>query len=51
MYEGNEIMTEKIIKEIKTLNNDLFCASQKIELNHAVLVSQHQGLPPFSTVL
>jgi len=44
-------MPEEIVKEIKTLNNDLFSASHNIELNHAVLVSEHQVLPPFSTVL
>jgi len=27
------------------------CASRNIELNHAVLVSEHQVLPPFSTML
>lgn len=50
-YEGNIIMPEKIIKEIKTLNNNLFYASHNIDLNHTVLVSEHQVLPPFSTVL
>ena len=44
-------MPEKIIKEIKTLNDGLFSASHNIELNHAVLLSEHQVLPPFSNVL
>jgi len=44
-------MSEKIIKENKTLNNDLLWAIHNIEPKHVVLVSEHQALLPFSTAL